>query len=440
MNKREYFLRALRANAFLHKDWVLGCFAVTLTEDSEDWTRWPYPYRIVFKENEAYFIDPEKSGDLTRLEGVVEGEPFFSMSESTVLNPGDLVNVKEKVKTNYGNVLFNAVVLIWPFGDKFPFMTGRVSGKDLDRLVTENLTDTPPVGSSRDPKKVYVDELLKYCDAITSLGGYTQLCVPAASPKSLTVDPAVLAERDRLLEKHKDQLNDPAVLADIEKRLVEMDKKSFVGDEAEGFLISKKSFGVVRKKLYIMHGAETGFGENVSDMAVIPTSLAEGWNIDELPAMADSLRFGSYNRGAQTALGGESVKYFHRVFQNTKIAEEDCGSKLGWDWVVTEDNCKDLDGLYSATQMGKDGKSFQYTEEWLKQNVGKTINVRSPMLCKTEGTSFCVKCMGERLALNPQGLIIATADVGSRFMSIFMAAMHGKALQTNPYDFREQIT
>lgn len=430
MDKRSFFIKALSGDAHLKRDWVLSIFSV-FQEPEDAWTKNPYPYRLVLRNDMMYFIDLDKNGDFTIIDDYVYGKPLFSVKDKILLHHGDLPNVVEKTQTTYGNVLFNAVCLCWPFGGKIPFITGRVNSGELNREIVKRLKDNP------DPSKgdISVDELLRYGEAVSSLGGYTQLCVPAATPKSLTVDPKVIALRDELLKKHKDELHDPSVVANIEKQLIELDKATMKGDEAEGFLISKKSYDVVRKKMYIMHGLEGGFG-GASEMTFIPTSLKEGWDIENLPAMADSLRFGSYNRGNLTALGGESVKYFHRVFQNTKVIPGDCGDTVGMSWTITDDNYGNFEGLFEQTTKGPKELDLNY----LKTLVGKTITVRSPSSCKSPDQSFCEFCIGTNLSRNPSALLINASNVGSKFMSIFMAKMHGVALKTEKMDINEFFT
>lgn len=430
MQKRDYFIKAIQNEAYKNRDWVLSIFSVSM-ENPDDWAKNPYPYRLMYKEDGLYFIDLETNGNHIRLEGYVENEPLFSVKDPITLEKGELVNVLSKTDTRIGNVIFNAIAIIWPFGDKIPFQVGRVNGNKLNALIVSKLKDNP------DPSKgeISVEELLKYGEAMGALGGFTQICVPAASPKSLTINPTILKRRDELLEKHKDELDDPVVIAAIEKELVAMDRKDFQGDLAEGFLIGKKAFETTRKKLYIMEGLEGGFGDAKS-MTLIQKGLREGWDIDNLPAMADSMRYASYNRGALTALGGESVKYFHRVFQNTKIAEDDCGDTVGIDWEFGDDAVEAFQGLYQIVGT----KSVALTPDIIKGLIGKTVRVRSPMTCKTAAPSFCAKCMGDNLARTPTSLLINASDVGSRFMTTFLSLAHGGTLKTTPMDLKEVLT
>lgn len=442
MNKRQYFIEALQADAYLRKEWIISTFSLVLNAPSKNVEGYqPYPYEIIPNPDDPkgyYFADPNNGLQLTKIDDAERHQALFSVQEHVTLKPGDLKNVKQEINTRYGNALVNAMLLVWPFGDKIPFMTGRIKGKAIESMVAAKLTDTPEPGAPRDPTRFYVDELLKMCEAAGALGGIsTVIGVPGASKKTMTIDPAIPKRRDELLKQHAHELHDPAIMAKIEGELTAMDRAWLKGDTAEEFYIKDATIDVSRKRCFIAVGAETGFGDSSKGINPITTSLQEGWDMARMPQLVDNLRHGSYGRGKQTAMGGESVKYFYRIFQNTRVAEDDCGTTEGLDWVITADTVSNFVGLYQA---GTTKGSPSLTEDQLKAFIGKKIKIRSPMLCKTEAPSFCARCVGDSLASSPTGLHIAASDVGSTFMNIFMKAMHGKALKVARYDFKTAIT
>ena len=434
MKKREYFLRALHEGVYRKKAWIISAFSITQNDGMESIADNPFPYRLFKQDGHYYFMDPEQDGAVEMLEADPE-KPPFSFGEKITLESREIPNVPEKTETTYGNLLFNYATLVHAFGDKIDFVTGRVNIKDIEKKIEPILVDDPPEGQPVAKDTISVGEFRRFANAVFFLTGLTQLCVPSASKKTMSVSPEVLKRRDELLEQHKDQLHDPAVVAKIEQELVAMDKKWFEGDEAEGFYIKDKSFDVVRKKSHIMYGLEEGFHDETGERHFIPTSLEEGWDTDKMPAMINSLREGTYSRGTLTALGGESVKFFNRVFQNVTIEGEDCGATMGMGWTVTPRNHKQFEGFYLVT--GGKPKLIEVGET--NSLVGKDIVVRSPMFCKTPGTSYCETCMGTQNAQYPKGLGAAASEVGSQFMGMFMAAMHGKALKTARYNIDESL-
>lgn len=438
MHKRDFFLAALKAGSFRYKRWVLEAFSVTRAERTLRYVQFPYALtRNTVGEGPANgrysFIDPE-TGAIDFLDDTVPHEPAFSFRDEILLNPGDLENVRKSVVTTYGNVLFNQMVLVWPFGNKIEYMEGAITVPRVEKIIEARLTDDPPEGTAEDPDAIYVHEYKRYNDAIFNLAGYTQLCVPSASPKTMTSDPAIAVRRDELLREYADRLQDPVVQAKIDAELIAMDRAWMKGDDGEGFYIKAKSYDVVRKKTFLLQGAAQGF-----DVAgdVIPTSLNEGWKIENLPAMGNSLREGSYSRGALTALGGEATKFNYRIFQNTGITEDDCGSKMGLRVSLHEGNIKNY---ISSSILTDDLGLIELTEENLSTFKGKTVSMRSPIYCRAPGANFCAVCMGRKIASTPHAIPTYAADIGSTFMSIMLKLMHGKSLSVEKMDFKTAIT
>lgn len=437
---RDYFIESLQNNLYKNKVWALEVFStcefVVYDEVPE---KELYLYQIVTKKGDkdkAYVV--LMSDDklvLEPLQDYVPGEPVCAIRGLLELDVGDLANVVEKTVTTYGNAFINCYILIYPFGNKFDFITGYVDTKHIESRIAKTLTDTPPEGAERDPNLIYVDEFLKYGEAMSSLEGFSMLCVQAASPATMVPNPLVIKRRDELFEEYKDQLDDPAVVAKIQMELSALDKESLKDDVSKDFYMKGKSWDVIRMKRYAMYGVEGGFG-NEADAVLIKKSLDEGWDTKNIPNMVDSMRSGSFSRGKETALGGESVKTFYRIFQNVKVSEDDCGTKLGMWYNITEDNYMRHVGLNAIDANGY----HLTTEEELKKLIGSKIQLRTPMLCKTNAPNFCKVCVGEVLAARPEAVHIVTSDVGSAFMGARMGAMHGKALRTVPYDLNSAIS
>lgn len=443
MKKLEFFLRAMKAGELRRSGWLISGFALA-REELEGWRKDPYPYRIVQQPTGYAFVDPERELQLTQIEDAVAGQPLFTMADPITLLVGELDNVTTPTKTRLGNVIVNWLCLCWPFGGKIPFITGKISPKQLEGIILPMLEDTPldEQGiavdmSGRSSKYIYVDEYLRFCDACFYLTGFTQLCVPSASEKTMTRDPRIPELKAKLLEENKDRLHDPTVIARIMAELVAVDREWLKGDPGADFyaVSQNKSYNVVRAKAYLMHGAESGLNEGV-DVTLIKNSLSEGWDISAFPAMNDSLRAGSFNRGAMTAVGGESVKWLLRASANMTVAGEDCGSQLGMGFDVDGANHKSLIGFWVV--QGKN--SVEVTDENSMQFADKHVMIRSPMYCKYEKTDYCEHCVGRTLSTNKTALSAAVADYGNKFLYMFMSAVHGKALLLAHMDYRKSIT
>lgn len=439
MKKLELFLAALKADEFKRRAWVITAFSL-IKEAPDAWKKDPYPYRIVQTPSGCMFVDPQSSGTLSPISDCVPGTPPYAIKDKVKLAANSVENLTKDVETTYGSLLFNYIALIHPFGNKIPYMEGRVSPKQLEKIIISRLVDDPQDTTDLDraggeSAPIYVKEYLCFADAMFYMAGFSQLCVPGSTRKSMQAAPGIVELKEKLLEENKDRLHDPSVIAKIQAELIAYDRAYLAGDPSSDLMITNKAFEIVRSKMFGMHGAETGLTEG-TDVALIKNSLSQGWDISKFPEMNNSLRAGSYNRGQQTMLGGESVKWLLRASSNITVGKEDCGTKLGRRITVTNDNHKKLRGFYVLTPTG----DTKVTEDTSGSYLGKTLMVRSPMFCKLSKTDFCVHCVGDRLAQNPTAVSSAVSEYGSAFLGIFMKAAHGKQLTLAKMDYKTAIS
>ena len=435
MNKKELFLLAMKSEEYRRKAFVISAFSI-FDESSDAWKKNPYPYRIIQTKTGYFFVDPDNNNELTIIEDAIVGEALYGIKEKvSVTIAVGITNLNSDIETTYGKILFNYIVLIHAFKNKIPYINTRISPDKVEDLIIGRLKDNPLKEEDRNETDIYIDEYLLFTKAMFFLAGFTQICVPAASAKTITAAPGIVALKERLLAENKDRLHDPAIIALIDAELVKFDKAYMAGDIGEGFLIGGKAYNIVRKKLFSMHGAEMGLEEKV-DVNIIQNSLSQGWDISKMPEMINSLRAGSFNRGSQTMLGGEAVKWLYRASSNMNVTEDDCGSKLGNVINVTENNIWWLKGFSVVTETGSD---LVDSDEKAKSYIGKKVMVRSPMYCKLDKTDFCKVCVGSNLANNPTGLSVAVSEFGSAILSLFMKASHGKALTVAHMDYMTAI-
>lgn len=434
MNKETFFHRAMQSGAYTKKGWVINAFAVSKSKETD-----PTPFRIDYLDSVTGGWAPDDTGRLvfTPFTDHPAKTPLFDFKERLTITAEDIPNVTGSIDTTYGNLLVNWMCLVRPFGNKIPYMTDKVTVKRIEKIVEQRLASDPEVQSFTTTDRVsgdtpiYVSEWVRCAEALGQLAGLSSLCVPSATSKAVMPPPGLVEYRNKLYVQFADRLHDPATIAEIDRLLVAYDKLWLADDDIVNFYIKAKSYEVTRKKMFLSHGLEAGFSEG-GEFDVIPQSLYEGWDLQKLPAMVNSLRDGSYNRGAMTALGGWSVKFFYRIMQNARISVTDCGSTQGVPHVFREDNHGQFEGYYQVMPKG----IRRLTAELTQELIGKTVVVRSPMYCQAEGSSFCERCLGDKNAQNPTGLAALAADVGSQFMLTRMGQMHGVSLKTVRYDVK----
>lgn len=441
MKYRDFYIDALLARAYKRKAWVISAFSVvrgveTLAAEDDPETQ-AAPYAVRYKPDATeVFVNKGDDWGWEVIEDAAPMQPLLYPCDPLTIQPGNIPNCNEVTETTYGDLLFNWIVLVEPFNDIIPYQVGPVSISAVERLVAAKLvSDEDSSGIPPKEGDITVQMYMRFGRCIGALAGFAQVFVPTMTPKALTTDPGVRAKRAELLEKHKDRLFDPVVQAEIQNELIAMDKAWVKDDPSEGFLLSNKTFGTARKRMFLIHGPEAGFDEG-GNAELVVNSLNEGWDTDHLVAMFNSTRAGSFYRGAQTALGGEAVKFFMRMFQNATVSEEDCGTKLGMYRRIAKGTGNKYIGLYEIV-----GNSIRRIDETRAKEIeGTTILTRSPSFCKTDGTDFCARCVGDALASIPFALAQEATAIASKFMDVMMASAHAKELKTAKLDFEASFT
>lgn len=434
MTRREYLLAALNHGCYKYANWVFDVFMITEGMDISNKPD-PHDYTLGISNNEyVYALNKEwypinDSGPVNEpLWRVEEGIEIQDQGELALPWLGSFPFI-----TRVGTLFINYYCIYSSLGKKIPYQNGKLSISALEDMIAQRLSDDNNV---KDQTQITPLEAKAFSTACLNMGGFSSIANPSATPYTMVPTPGIQELRRELLEKYKDKLDDPAILAEIEKQLVAADRAFQAQDPEGGFYIADKAFKVSRKKLFMMGGLEQAEISN-GKKVLVEKSLSEGWDLTKLPAMIDSLRDGSYNRGAMTALGGEAVKFIFRIFATTKITEEDCGSQVGIPFVLTKENKK----LYLGnTIILQDGSQVKLTQQNLDQYIGIPCMVRSPGFCHTGNANFCLTCCGEALRGNENALAAMASEVGSKMLDVFMAKMHGTALETVPWDYKATIS
>lgn len=448
LTKSQFFIEAMKAGRLKEKEWILKAFSIVSPKKTE--------VLLNAEESKPFEITPirvSETGHIgTGIKYFFTGhngeevhitdyspslnspEPIYRLKERIEIKKGDISNLtKSSLDTNYGNLLTNWLLLAYPFGDIIPYMEGRFSIGDVEKIIEKKLT-SEPLDGKYEKGVMYVSMYNVYRKAASLIAGLSQLCVPSASEKSMTTHPDMEKLKQELLKKYEGRLSDPSVIAAIEAEMIKLDADWLKGDISEGFLINKKQRTVIRKKSHMWMGLETAFKEG-ADGDLISTNLEDGIDLKDMVLISNNLREGSFDRGAETALGGDEVKKMLEIMQNSTVAEKDCGTKLGFDMILTPS----LSSMCIGQYIFEGQKQTLLTEENVNSYIGKRISLRTTYFCKTPKNNVCEKCVGTTYAKHPTGIPTAISGVGSKFMYIFMGSMHAKALETAEFDFKRHI-
>ncbi len=401
----------------LNRDFIIDCFSESTIEDIADVAvKDRYVGKIVKVVNKICYLSDK--GNLEQYEeiNVPKQQPYLNFTDRVQLPAGVIVNhTKGSIKTSLGRILLNYCALCKPFGDKIPFTNGRWNSKEIEDAIIKLALDD----------KATTQDIYDYADNLYFLTTYTDFCVPALSERAITIAPEVFKRRDELFKQYRNQLDDPKIMMLIENELIALDKKSLEGDVSNDFMISGKNYDVHRKRMFLTLGMVQSFGQDKDGFEFMEANLDSGWEVEDFAAMSNDIRRGSYDRGKSTALGGVESKYLGRTFQESKIVEGDCKTKKGLVIEINEANHK----LFTNRNAVIGTKVIPITEENIKSYIGKTITIRSPMLCKSDG-GYCYKCMDTRFEkIGIKLLNTLPINIGSAFLLDSMKSMHGTKLQ-----------
>lgn len=421
ISKYDYFINCIRKDRHYQRSWILKAFTVALGNRSAS-----PEYGDLFQNKDSnkveVWVDTGTVPEWTLLEDVKYLDiPFIYHEIVPRLKAGDVLNALVDIEsTTWGEILFNARVLVYSSGDTIPFMQyPTLSIRAIQDIYVRDVLDDP-LDDNYLPGKLYITpNLMKFGEALADLASY-EIFIPSLDKRSLSAPPTNTVKKAALFEKYKDQLDDPLIQVKIQDELVSDYKEYIKGTPAEGFLYKPKSINTAIKRMFLIHGVEAGFGD-LGKPKLINNSLDEGLDMSQWKIMNDSLRNGAYSRGAMTALAGAGVNLINRIFQNARINVEGDGF-CGTTETVKEfvRGNKNMIGRYQQIK----GKPTVITEDVIKST--DYVQLYSPLWCKESGNDTCRICMGEKLSKFPLAVGTMVARVPSTMMDKMMGSAHAK--------------
>lgn len=419
MNQKQYLMAVIRNRAYRERTWVFSVLSIAQHEFNWNLPDQPQgltPYQVIRTEDmgQVGFWDPE-AGQITMLEGLDPNFPVFRPDDPIELSPSDWAIIEEPIETKFGRVLVNLYYFYDVLGDRAPFFN-----QEFNRGMLEDFFDKRFRNSDHprfnDPDTITYDEFKACINNGFAMAPFSRVCVATACPETMYPPKWLIEMRDKLFEEHKDSLSDPLVMGRIQDTLLKAYKEFLATTPSKNSFIKAKTVNDAFNKMFLSGGISTNFGVST----VVTRSLYEGWDLKQLPALANSAIEASFGRGASTADGGEKVKMLIRATQNIMITQDDCGATLGMPWLVDQHVVKSQVNAYGYIN----GQTTLLTKENLTAMMGKVIMVRSPQFCKKSHGDTCRYCAGAHNATNARGTSSGASAVGSKIMLLSMKAMH----------------
>jgi hypothetical protein len=428
MNIDEFILKYY--NNFRFKSFVIDLFTIPvflklditngkLNLDLEDIEDNPYLYfeGRIFQSNDdkdpnLYFISNLTNLEYTKLNVDKTKVPLIRETDKIKLTT-KIPFVDKNVESTIGRLIVN-LFLVEPFKGLIPYH--NESGFSLSKIESE----FRPLITSNDNITEMLEQFYINLDYLSS---YSSLFSPSLPVEAFTSNKKVTERKQQLFKQHADAIakNDQSVTIAIEQELSKLDNEAIKDNPDYDIIATKKTFTNIRKRMFSSMGNIEPFGDNKT--VFCKSNLDEGLDIAELPVLFNEIRRGVYNRGSNTALSGADTKNNSRIFQDIKLAEEDCGTTNGIKCTIAE-----RDVLLGRSIL-KNNKTILMTEA----NVDKFINIpivlRSPMYCKTLDGNYCYSC-GEYLWKLKNIKLLNTIVIGisSTIMMLFMKAQHYSVL------------
>jgi len=425
---KEYLKYSIDNKLVLKLNWVISMFSVLM--ESTDYCK--------LERGKIYVV---ADGKLVELEGGVINKPIINPEDKITLEAGYIENISEVVETTVGRLLLNYVLIAYNFNSKVPFQNKRFEVSDIEnKYITTLLRDDDELTD----EFISVDEYVKFVDAATYLQNWAEVISASATEKSMIPPDGIKEKKKELIEKAirehgPDALKDYAIIANIESELKRYDKEFLKDDPSFGKLLEGKILNNSRKKLFLMGGAERNFSSPDEDALLIEDTLEDGLENDpvKLASHYNSIRFASYSRGTETFKGGLTAKILLRATSAIVIRGEDCGTKGFKNWTVNANNYKSIVGRYIITSSGT---VLVNTINDAKVYIGKTVKMRSPLYCISDGESICKTCAGKGLSSNENSVPLIIANIGAIILNLSMKAMHDTTIKTVELDLSDMLS
>lgn len=419
MNKVLYLLGCFQKGIYLKSKWYFDILAIHKIGYESEYIKVTKDGIIVMVDGEEHLLSTDNKKGL------------LDIKDKITLNAGDLPNVDAKIETSVGLFIANTVKLVYPFGGVIKYKNHQFTDKTIEKELPHLIKD----GSI--PLPAYRD---KYVNATTFISLLSRIVTYSTTVKMMT-PPDDMAEFKENLKQSYDTKYGPKWVKDQNKaiefinELKAHDDEYLKDDPGYKKILSGKITNNSRPRLYASFGVESGFDKLGEDNTFIMNSLEEGYpkNKEELTAMFNSSRSGSYDRGSETQKAGSLAKNTLRPTASIKIVEGDCGTTRGKKTLITEHNYVRYNNSYIIVK----GKTLLIED--MSKYVGKTISLRSPAYCLQPGENFCTRCLTENMKDYKSSIPLLATNTTGKLLNAKMKSMHKASKKTIKIKYSDYV-
>lgn len=322
-------------------------------------------------------------------------------------------NVHKDIDTQVGNVIVNILCLLYPFGNRIPFIEGQYGAGKIETFINAQFVDVGKDGITQ-------PMIAQYVTATRMLMSIAGLVTTAATRKN-TVPPPGIDDFKKKLNKEYD-LTKSLDQTKYTAALLKFDDDWLKDDPSRGILLSGKVKNKARLKLYMSFANEATFGQIGAMTSYHAESLNEGVKTSKetYAELFSSARAASYARGKLTAIGGVLAKLLARIVADVSIVDGDCGTSHTLPYYI-DGSSKQMIGRY----IREGNRNVLLTSELFSQSTYKTLQFRSPGKCISPDNSFCRVCAGEMMWIQRDSVRLSSQELGGGVLTLMLSIFHG---------------
>jgi len=400
MKKNDLFLDILKGKRLRKLSFVRGLLSIPIS--GNDFINIVDDKYVINLENDIVEIKT----DITK--------PLFDLNTSITLPSGCMKIVKEDIDTTIGRAIVNYLIIEYGLSGY-----GEYINKEFDFRYVENTIILPAIEKG----DLTMVDYKKSIDTVTFLKALSELVVVAVTEKGI-FPPDGLKELKKKTQKEfkdkygEDWIKDRKISLEYEDKLVKYYMEYIKDDPTTGITTDKKMIKSIKARMVGIGLIDSIDGK---ENEYILESLSDGTPKDrkKLTSIINNIINGSFNRSTSIQVGGVISKVLTRSTHNYNVVGDDCGVKYGMDINVTDKNKTSLVGRYLTS-----GKLI--TEKDTQSIVGRNIEIRSLIYCKSNGDTFCKKCAGIKLAKTKGSILLIALQIGGALVKYYLSIFHNK--------------
>jgi len=425
MSKTEYLWYALENEFPNDFTWITDMFSILADENHND-------EYVKIDNNKIYAKQDDNLIEIGEF-----GKPIFTTKEKITIDKNMLNLVDKPTETTVGRLIMNYLIIYQNFGHKIPYLNKQFGFEEIESNYIEKML----VDNDKPDKGITVSEYKNYMDTMLYIMNFNKVISVSITEKT-SLPPKGIEEYKKQVIKELEEkygpnaLEDKAVAALFEEKMMEYDEKWLKGDPAEGKFVVGKIKGA-RKKMFIDYGVGMDF-KPTNKAKVITQSLLDGYPKDpeKLAVLFNDSRLGSYSRGAETQKGGVAAKVSLRATNDIKVLNKDCKTKMFLFMPITKNNYKKFINRYMFNDKME---NVLLTEDLLKSLIGDVIKLRSPLYCN-EDHHYCVYCMGKGYEDKENAISLAVSGLSGKILNESMKRMHATLTEVVKFNIHDELS